>query len=379
VAWMRILIVLHKMKKKGGMVLQHLKMSKQFEKNGCEVKIFSFDDYFITRNVFFNYLKIYRILRKTIRKFNPEIILTSDPYFTTLFSLLVKQKNISLVMRVGAIYHPFYAGRIIEKISPRKMYIRLFYFINFLLKQLDKLILQQCNYVIFNSNFLKEYYEKYTASSSVIYNGIEKITTKIPHYNTPVNLVYVGRIEPRKSIEIIFKSLFLIKKQAIKFHFSLIGNNNQSSGYWLKLSNLIKSYNLIENITIFGEILNKDLPAILEKQDILLFSTDDRNFPITEGLPNAILEGMANGLAIIATNVAGVSEILHEENGFTINPNPIELAEKIMLLIENKNLLVNIKKINIETVQKKYRIELVSKLYLKNFEKLIKSMINRKL
>ncbi|HUU76892.1 MAG TPA: glycosyltransferase family 4 protein, partial [candidate division Zixibacteria bacterium] len=292
---MRILIVLHKMKKKGGMVLQHLKMSKQFEKNGCEVLVFSFDDYFRTRNVFFNYLIVYKNLHKTIRLFNPEIILTSDPYFSTLFSLVAKKKSTPLVLRIGAIFHPFYAARIIERISPGKIYVRFFYFINFLFKQLDKLILKKCNLVIFNSNFLRKYYRNSSSSSVVIYNGVDKITSKKPRNNNLLNLVYIGRIEPRKSIEIILNSLVILKKRNVKFHFSLIGNTTLYAEYWMKLENLIKSNNLLENITIYGKIPNRDTLAILEKNDILLFSTDERNFPMTEGLPNAILEGMAAG------------------------------------------------------------------------------------
>lgn len=90
---MRILFVLHKAKKKGGMVLQHFKLSKEFRKMNHEVSIFSFDTYFNSKNVFANYFFVFRNLKNHIRQFNPSIILTSDPYFTTLFSLLAKKSQ----------------------------------------------------------------------------------------------------------------------------------------------------------------------------------------------------------------------------------------------------------------------------------------------
>ena len=101
------------------------------------------------------------------------------------------------------------------------------------------------------------------------------------------------------------------------------------------------------------------------------FSTDDRNYPITEGLPNVILEGMANGLAIISTNAGGVSEILYPKNGFIVEPIAEKFAEKIIYLAQNPDELLKMKKINIKTISQNYSIEKTSLLYLKIFEQII--------
>lgn len=59
-----------------------------------------------------------------------------------------------------------------------------------------------------------------------------------------------------------------------------------------------------------------------------------------EGLSNAILEAMASGLPIIATDVGGSAEMVEEgESGFLVAPYaPGEIAEKAGLLIENRSL-----------------------------------------
>ncbi|MFW9924136.1 MAG: glycosyltransferase family 4 protein [Candidatus Thorarchaeota archaeon] len=369
---MKILIVLHKLKKEGGMVLQHLKMSQQFKKMGCTVKIFSFDDHFNSHNIFFNYLLVYKKIRKIIKTFDPTIILTSDPYFSTLISLLAKKKSIPVVLRVGAVFHPFYAARIIEKISKKAMYTDLFYFFNYIFKQFDKLILKKSNFIIFNSYFLSKYYNKFTPHSTVINNGVDKVTQKKPEINHLLELVYVGRIEPRKSIEVILNSLIIAKKSGIKFHFSLIGDTLLFPDYWLKLENIIKCNNLIDDITIYGKIPNNKILSVLETKDILLFSTDERNFPITEGLPNVILEGMAAGLAIISTSVAGIPEIINNKNGLLVDSNPIDFAKAIIYFDNNKNSLLEIKEENIKLIKDKYLIERTSKQYLDIFQKIKK-------
>src|SRR5206468_5785361 len=57
-------------------------------------------------------------------------------------------------------------------------------------------------------------------------------------------------------------------------------------------------------VTLEGEI--RDVPAMLRKCDIFVFSS------ISEGLPLVILEAMAAGLPIVATRVGGVPEVAPE-------------------------------------------------------------------
>lgn len=368
---MRILIVLHKAQKKGGMVLQHLKMSNEFKRKGHEVLVFSFDTYFASRNLFFNYLSIIKNLKNQIKNFSPSIILTSDPYFTSFLSLLVRRKSIPICLRVGARYHPFYAARIINKFAPEKTYNLLFFAINFILKQLDKLILKNLDLIIFNSKYLEKYYRNFTTNSVVIYNGVNEYSKLNKTINKPLKLIFVGRIEPRKSIELIINALIILNKMDQPFHFSIVGKTNQYQKYWVKISALISKNDLWKKITLFDEIPNEDLSKILVKNDILLFSSDERNFPMTEGLPNVILEGMANGLAIIATSVAGVPELISHENGFLVKSNSKEFAEKILFLMKNQEKLLKIKQKNIQKVVKNYTIQKTAELYISSFKKFI--------
>ena len=57
----------------------------------------------------------------------------------------------------------------------------------------------------------------------------------------------------------------------------------------------------------------------------------------TEGLSNALLEGMAVGLGCVVTNVGGASDlILHGENGWLLEPDrPAELKQAIINLFED--------------------------------------------
>jgi colanic acid/amylovoran biosynthesis glycosyltransferase len=55
------------------------------------------------------------------------------------------------------------------------------------------------------------------------------------------------------------------------------------------------------------------------------------NVSSSEGIPVSIMEAMSCGVSAIATNVGGTAEIVNDENGILLNPNPTirEVSEAI--------------------------------------------------
>ncbi|MHA1125038.1 MAG: glycosyltransferase family 4 protein [Candidatus Heimdallarchaeota archaeon] len=365
---MKILIILHKAKKKGGLVLQILKLAELFKLKGHQVEIVSFDSISNSRNIIERSICVKRVLKEKINNFNPSLILTSDPYITTLPILLTRKKHIPVVSRAGAVYHAFYAARVAESVSPNNVYNSIYYTLNKLLKFVSRLTYGKLDLIIFNSHFLKKIYQKSAPHSLVIHNGVEFTKQQKVTSNKPIKLVYVGRVEPRKTLELVIESLVILKSKKIKYNLTIIGGSNVYPDYWKKISKSITKNQLEDSIEILGEIKNTEIPKILQQQDLLLFTSDERNFPITEGLPNVLLEGMANGLAIITTSVAGVPEIVTKDNGFIVESNPNEIAEKIEYLSKNEKILLQIKKNNREYIQKNHLLENIAIKYLKAFE-----------
>jgi glycosyltransferase involved in cell wall biosynthesis len=78
-----------------------------------------------------------------------------------------------------------------------------------------------------------------------------------------------------------------------------------------------------------------------------------------EGLPNTVIEGMAKGLTVIASNIGGPRDIIENgQNGLLVPPNePLKLAAVIKELIDTPSLAADLGSSAIQTVRQKYTSE----------------------
>jgi glycosyltransferase involved in cell wall biosynthesis len=80
--------------------------------------------------------------------------------------------------------------------------------------------------------------------------------------------------------------------------------------------------------------VRSDMPALFNAMDILAFSS------LWEGLPVALLEGMAAGLPAVATRVGGIPSVVQDgQTGLLVSPaDSKELADAIINLLQHPQL-----------------------------------------
>ena len=93
-----------------------------------------------------------------------------------------------------------------------------------------------------------------------------------------------------------------------------------------KLKSLANDLGLSQSVHFLGE--RPDVPDLLSALDILVMSS------YTESFPNAILEAMAMGKPVVATNVGGIPEVVEEgQTGFLVPPrDPKAIADRVLSL-----------------------------------------------
>jgi len=142
---------------------------------------------------------------------------------------------------------------------------------------------------------------------------------------TTIVLGYMGRIQKVKRIDILLEAFALVSGIYSNTHLVVAGDGDAKQ----RLESYANGLGLSNRLTWTG--FRKDIPRILAAMDIYIQTS------LNEGLSLSILEAMAAGKPIIATDVGGNSEAI--TNGVTglllQNGSVDEIAKAIIFMIEN--------------------------------------------
>ena len=161
-----------------------------------------------------------------------------------------------------------------------------------------------------------------------IYKGQKAfLNLKIP---TKSNQVFgaVSRLDYGKNIDLIFSALVILQREAKFPQFKLFGDGPEIT----RLEELAKSSGIQSQIDFCGGFGFEQRAEVFSKFDILIMPS------LFEGGPLTVLEGMAAGRPIIATNVGDVrNRVQSNVNGFVLDSmeSPEELALKMNFYLEN--------------------------------------------
>ncbi len=146
-------------------------------------------------------------------------------------------------------------------------------------------------------------------------------------------VISVGNVNPAKGYEYLIEAATLIKKVHENVCFIIAGARfPEQAFYWKRLDELVEKNNLKDNVKFLG--LRNDIPVLLSISHVFCLPS------INEGTPIAILEAMAAGLPVVATDVGGISEqVIHGKTGFLVQPaNPERLAGALLNLLNDREL-----------------------------------------
>lgn len=150
-------------------------------------------------------------------------------------------------------------------------------------------------------------------------------------------ILFVGRIEPFKGIDVILYAIKILVQKRPKPSFCLWivgGNINNKSSWSRELERLDQIRTLLEiksYVRFVGKKSREELPYYYNAAELVLLPSQYESFGITA------LEAMACGVPVIISDVAGISGLLDKKHRslLTSASNPIGLAKKITNLLTN--------------------------------------------
>ncbi|MCS7240864.1 MAG: glycosyltransferase [Candidatus Bipolaricaulota bacterium] len=167
----------------------------------------------------------------------------------------------------------------------------------------------------------------------VVYNGIdtaffqpdqalrEKLRRELGVGNTFVWLS-VGRLEPQKDHHTLLRAFALLG--AYEATLIIVGEGRLRH----ELEELANSLGLDDRVRFLGR--RQDIPALMNAADAFVLSS------VWEGFPLVLVEALACGLPVVATDSGGPRELLDEERvGYLVQPkDPTALAQAMRLVME---------------------------------------------
>jgi glycosyltransferase involved in cell wall biosynthesis len=201
---------------------------------------------------------------------------------------------------------------------------------------------------------------------TVIPNTLKDTTyIKNKFNNNEIKLLFCSNLLPGKgAVEFINSVIEISKLNKFNIKANIIGDY-QSIDFYNELQTLSKP---VEQLVIFkGLVIDDEKLKIFSESDIFVFPS---YYELeTFGLVN--LEAMRAGLPVISTNHAAIPNIvINNKTGFIVPPRDIkELTEKIILLIENKELRIKYGMNGRERFLKYYNSNILEKKLTKIIER----------
>jgi len=166
-----------------------------------------------------------------------------------------------------------------------------------------------------------------------IYNGVELVDRDLEPkvQDSKVKIVFVGRLAKPKTPEILLEVFFTLPKLIQqKSELIFVGEGPKE----FNLKQVVKKKKMGRQVKFLGGMPREKIFNVLKKSDVFVLTSD------YEGLPLSILEAMACGLPVIASDVGGISEIVDSKVGYLIKKRDKKKLKKALVeLVENPGLI----------------------------------------
>lgn len=309
-------------------------------------------NYVITPSIFWHTVRL-------IRKENPDIFLVNKFMFFNAFV-------IPLLKLMGKrVYTQIDAFPSIDWIS-RTPWIRpiMWMYLRFIAMPL----LWLSDGVILFHEGMVPIAKKFRIKYHVIHNGVNmdefqnvSIASELQKKSPDeIHIGYIGRLESMKGYDILLEACKKLLPSYPNVKLFMVGSTVGKESILRKYSH--------PQITFLG--MRNDVPSLLQGMDIFILPS------FSEGLSNSLMEAMASGCAVIATDTLGGNRVLVEDGvtGLLTQPGDvIDLAKKIRYLIEHPEVRTVLGKNARKLIQEKFNWKNIAEEYLRLFnEKLEK-------
>ncbi len=240
-------------------------------------------------------MTLFRAARRFLAKSSPSIIHVHDESSALAWGLAAKEKGIPLVWQVHQQKPQVYVDWLLRRLAAHVVFVAA------------------SNQQRFNGTTLPP--------STVVYNGVD-LTRFHPaerKASGPVTVGFISNLVDRKRPDWLVRAAGILLREGIELKVVLAGNDFTGGAKAAELAALATREGLGDRYAYLGQ--RSDVPEILRSLDILVLASERDK----EAFPRIVVEAMACGLPVLATEVAGVPEAVVEgETGSLVDPDDFD-------------------------------------------------------
>ncbi|MBA7515429.1 D-inositol-3-phosphate glycosyltransferase [subsurface metagenome] len=173
-----------------------------------------------------------------------------------------------------------------------------------LIKYFEKYTIRRAKYINAKTPYAFNCVKKFISNKSKIFFMEDPVSERyfeVQNYEGKNRILFVGTIIKRKGIEDLIQSIYLLKEKIRNIKLRIIGWGRED--YQNQMLNYINNNNLQANIDFLGFKNSEEIADELSKSCLLVLPS------YIENCPNVVLEAMAAGKPVVATNVGVVFHI----------------------------------------------------------------------
>ena len=175
-----------------------------------------------------------------------------------------------------------------------------------------------------NLEYLNKVAPSEQSKFSLVYHGVNledfQAVSK-PAVSSIPKILSVGRLVEKKGFQDLLQALLLVKKRGEAFQCAIYGDGPLCQ----QLREWIEENGMADEILLKGDCTQQELISIYQNATLFILTPVQTEDGDRDGIPNVLLEAMAVGLPVITTEVAGIPELVeNNQNGLLYQPHDVE-------------------------------------------------------
>jgi glycosyltransferase involved in cell wall biosynthesis len=212
---------------------------------------------------------------------------------------------------------------------------------------------------------------EYGYDSVVTYNGLDMADfSRLPEKKgRDPTVLFVGGLEPRKGLEYLLHAMeYVIDEVPLAKLIAVAKTGFRGTDEWGWFSDLADRLGISEHMEFNESVDQETLLGFYSECDVLVLPSK------TEGWGLSLMEAMACGKPVVASNAGGIPELVRDRtDGILVRPGDVRgLADSIIELLKNPDLRVKMGKNGRKRVQE-FSWDETAKVVLREYEAVLHS------